>query len=349
MTRAPTSQTQRAPRPLPTIPKIGVRIAGTGSALPSRRITNDDIASIVDTSDEWIFQRTGIRERRVCDWTKGESNTQLCTEALRGALESSGIAAAELDMVICGTITQDRRCPATATVVAGALGATNAGGWDLGAACSGFVFAVNAAHDLIRVGTYRTIGVIGCDTVSSLVDYTDRGTCILFGDAAGAAVLRATDDTTKGIIAQATRSDGRGWRELYIPAHFGEIRPEDDLRTHKAGCLFMNGREIFKFAVVKFGDLIEETLQRAGVKVEDVDMFVCHQSNARILESARERFGIPREKLYMNIDRIGNTSAGSVALCLDEVWRSGRVKEGQLMMVVAFGAGLTWGACLWQV
>jgi 3-oxoacyl-[acyl-carrier-protein] synthase III len=339
----------RPVRTLPAVPRIGVRIAGTGSALPSRRITNDDIATIVDTSDEWIFQRTGIRERRVCDWEKGESNTQLCTEALRRALEAAGIAAEELDMVIAGTITQERRCPGVSAIVAGALGAKRAGAWDLGAACSGFVFSMNAAHDLIRVGTYKTIGVIGADTVSSLVDYTDRGVCILFGDAAGAAVLRATDDTTKGIIAQATHSDGRGWRELYMPAHFGDIRLQDDLKTHKAGCLYMNGREIFKFAVATFSQLIDETLQKAGVKAEEVDMFVCHQSNARILESARERFGIPHEKLYVNIDRIGNTSAGSVALCLDELTRAGRVREGQLVMLVAFGAGLTWGSCLWQL
>ncbi|MGD9690508.1 MAG: beta-ketoacyl-ACP synthase III [Phycisphaerales bacterium] len=334
---------------LPPMPRVGVRIAGVGSALPSRRLTNTDIGTVVETNDEWIYQRTGIRERRVCDWSKGESNTSLCTEALRRALEHASIPAAELDLIICGTITQDRRCPSTACVVSAALGAGHAGAWDLGAACSGFVFGLNAAHDMIRAGSHKTIGVIGADTVSSLIDYNDRGVCILFGDAAGAAVLRATDDVSRGIIAQSTRADGSGWRDLYMPAHFAEIRPEDDLTTHHPACLYMNGREVFKFAVGTFSELIDETLQKAGVKADEVDMFVCHQSNARILEAARERFGIPSEKLYVNIDRVGNTSAGSVPVCLDELWKAGKIREGQLVMMVAFGAGLTWGSCLWQL
>ena len=337
------------PQRLPALPRVGVRIAGTGSALPSRILTNEELSRTVDTTDDWIVQRTGIRTRRLCDWSKGESNLSLCTDALRGALTSANIPASELDLLICGTITQDMRCPSTACLVAQAVGADQCGAWDLGAACSGFVFSINTAHDLIRAGAHRTIGVIGCDAVSSITDYTNRGVCILFGDAAGAAILRATDDETKGIIAKVIRADGRGWRDLYMPGWQAHIADTADLLVHRTQCLQMNGREIFKFAVTTFQQLIAETLAKGCVSAEQVDMFVCHQSNARILESAREKFGIPREKLYVNIDRVGNSSAGSVPLCLDELVKAGRVKEGQLVMLVAFGAGLTWGSCLWQL
>lgn len=334
---------------LPEIPRRGVRIVGTGSALPSRVLTNKDLATIVATDDEWIVQRTGIRERRICDWKKGESNLTLCTEALRRALTAAKMDAKELDLIICGTITQDMRCPSTACMVAQGVGAGHAGAWDLAAACSGFVFGVNAAHDLIRIGTHKAIGVIGADTISSILDYENRGVCILFGDAAGAAVLTATDDATKGIIAQVNKADGSGWRDLYMPGCAGDIPPGSDLTVFKSGCLQMNGREVFKFAVGTFSELIDETLQKAGLKAEDIDVFVAHQSNARILDAARERFGIPAEKLYVNIDRVGNTSGGSVPVCLDELWRAGKIREGQLVLMVAFGAGLTWGSCLWQM
>lgn len=334
---------------LPEIPRRGVRIVGTGSALPSRVLTNRDIATVVATDDEWIQQRTGIRERRVCDWSKGETNLSLCTEALRRALDAAHLKGTDLDLIICGTITQDLRCPSTACMVAQGVGAGHAGAWDLGAACSGFVFGVNAAHDLIRIGTHKAIGVIGADTISSILDYENRGVCILFGDAAGAAVLTATDDATKGIIAQVTKADGSGWRDLYMPASAVDIPAGSDLTVYKSGCLQMNGREVFKFAVGTFSELIDETLHKAGLKASDVDVFVAHQSNARILDAARERFGIPAEKLYINIDRVGNTSAGSVPVCLDELWRAGKIREGQLVLMVAFGAGLTWGSCLWQM
>jgi 3-oxoacyl-[acyl-carrier-protein] synthase-3 len=337
------------PRPLPTPPRVGVRIIGTGSALPARVVTNDDIASIVQTTDEWIYQRTGIRQRHVCEQAKGEGNLDLCIRSLRIALESARLRADELDLIICGTISQDLRCPSTACMVAGALGAGRAAAWDLGAACSGFVYGLNVAHDLIRGGNYRRIGVIGADTVSALVDYTNRGTCILFGDAAGAAVLTATDDPAKGCLAQANHANGSAWPDLFMPGDEAMVTKEYDRASVRPMCLQMNGKAVFKFAVGTFQELIAETLDKAGMTADQVDLFVCHQSNARILEAARERFGIPHEKLYINIDRVGNTSAGSVPLCYDELVRAGRVHEGMTVMFVAFGAGLTWTSSLWQM
>lgn len=335
-------------RPLPAIPGRGVVILGSGSAVPSGELTNDELADIVQTSDEWIFQRTGIRKRRICDHAKGESNLTLCTESLRGALAQSNLKASDLDLIICGTITQDFRCPSTACLVAANLGAGTAAAWDLGAACCGFVYSLNVAHDLIRIGTHRRIGVIGCDTISAITDYTNRGVCILFGDAAGAVVLSATDDTTKGCIAQVNKANGTGWHDLYMPTWIENIPENSDWNTVRIGCLQMNGKAVFKFAVSTFQELISETLAKADLPVEAIDMFVCHQSNARILEAAREKFGIPTEKLYVNIDRIGNSSAGSVPLCFDELNKAGKIKTGMKVLFLAFGAGVTWTSSLWQ-
>lgn len=334
---------------MPVPPRVGVRIAGVASQLPSRVVANNDLATIVETNDEWIYQRTGIRERRMCDRSKGESNRWLCATSLRKALDEAKMPATELDLIICGTITQDMRCPSTACLVAADVGAGHAAAWDLGAACCGFVYSLNVAHDLIRMGNYKAIGVIGCDTVTSLIDYTNRGVCILFGDGAGAAVLRATDDQSKGCLAQVNKADGSGWHDLYMPGEDWMIPEGFDRSVHKVGCLQMNGKAVFKFAVGTFQELIAETLEKAGLRADEIDAFICHQSNMRILESARERFGIPAEKLHTNIDRVGNTSAGSVPLVFDELVREGKVKDGMKVMFVAFGAGLTWSASVWQL
>lgn len=339
----------RAFVPLTPVVSAGVRIAGTGSAIPTGILTNTDIADLVATDDEWIRQRTGIAERRVCDPKKGESNLSLCTEALRSALESANLQASDLDLIICGTITQDVRCPSTACLVAAKLGAGSASAWDLGAACCGFVYSLNVAHDLIRCGSRKRIGVIGCDTVSAIMDYTNRGVCILFGDAAGAVVLEQSSDQTLGCVAQVNKADGSGWRDLFIPGFADHLTPETDVSVVRMGCLQMNGKAVFKFAVSTFQELIIETLDKAGLTADEVDLFVCHQSNARILEAARARFGIPEEKLYVNIDRIGNTSAGSVGLCFDELTKAGRVKPGMRVLFLAFGAGVTWTSSLWQI
>lgn len=331
--------------------RIGVRIAGTGAYLPDDKITNADLERLMDTSDEWIVQRTGIRERRRIDRAKGESPHFIAATALQRALGEARMEARELDLIIVGTVSGDMNCPSTACRVADLLKATPAAAFDVGAACCGFVFSMGVAHDMIRTGTFRNVGVIGCDVLTPLVEYNTHGRAcaVIFGDAAGAAVLRATDDPSRGIIAQAMHADGSGWPNLFIPRNDFDYPPGFDRAQTAIGKMFMNGREVFKFAVGTFNNLIQETLDKAGLTADDVAQFICHQSNYRILEAARERFGLPREKLYVNIDRVGNTSAGSVPVSLDELRRAGRVREGDKVMLVAFGAGLTWGASLWQL
>lgn len=334
------------PRPAPG---IGVRLAGTGHCVPEGRLTNADFEKLVDTSDEWIVQRTGIRERRRCDPKKNESARTLCVKALTRALEDARIDPKELDLLILGTVTGEMTCPATACRVAAEVGAAGAGALDIIAACSSFVYGLNMAHDMIRSGAIRTAAVMGCDIMSEIMDYTDRGVSILFGDAAGAAIIKATDDTSRGIIASSLHADGTGWRELYLPRKERDLPEGVRAQDVKLGVLQMNGREVYKFAVTTFGRLIEETLEKAGLAASDIDMFVCHQSNARILESARTRFGIPESKLYVNIDRFGNCSGGSVPVVLDELRKQGKCKEGDIVMFVAFGGGLTWASSLWRL
>lgn len=342
--------TTPARRPI-AVPSRGVRLAGTGRFTPEKRLTNADLERIMDTSDEWIVQRTGIRERRICDPDQHETCTGVSAAALQRALQDAKIPASELDLIIVATVSAEMACPSVACRVGAMLGSGTAGAFDLAAACCGFVYAMNLAHDLIRVGTYRTVGVVGCDTLSEVMDYSTEGRqcAIIFGDGAGAAVLRATDDASKGVIAQSTHADGRGWEDLYIPRKPRDVPPHHDPALHKPPFMQMNGRAVFKFAVSTFPQVIQETLDKAGIAAGDVDQYVCHQSNVRILDAARERFGLPPDKLYVNIDRFGNTSAGSVPICLDELRAAGKIREGSLIMLVAFGGGLTWSSSLWQL
>ncbi|PKL33981.1 MAG: 3-oxoacyl-ACP synthase [Planctomycetes bacterium HGW-Planctomycetes-2] len=334
---------------IPKTPAIGVRIAGSGCHYPEQKLTNADFERMVDTSDEWIVQRTGIRERRRCDPAKGESAVWLCTEALKKALADARMPASELDLIVLASVTGEMSCPSTACRVAANVGAGTAGAFDLLAACSGFVYAMTLAHDHIRMGRGRSVAVIGCDVMSSVMDYSDRGVSILFGDAAGAAILRATDDPALGIISSAMHADGSRWHDLYLPRKQRDFPEGASFTPDKVGHLQMNGREVYKFAVGTFCGLIEETLQKVGLDAHQIDHYICHQSNARMLDSARERFGLPHEKMYVNIDRFGNCSAGSIPVCLDELRRAGRVRDGQLVMFVAFGGGLTWSSSLWRL
>jgi len=330
---------------------IGVRIAGCGSALPQTRLTNADLEKLMDTSDEWIVQRTGIQERRIARREQGESTLTLSKGALNVALERAGMKGEELDLVICATMTAEMGCPPTSCRLADEVGAVHAGAWDLSGACCGFVYGLNVAHSMMRASGYRNVALIGADTLTRYMKYDTscRDTAILFGDAAGAVVLKATDDLSKGMIAQAIHADGGRWKDLYVPEHICDFPEEHEADPELLQTVRMNGRAVFRFAVGTFQDLIAETLEKAGVTADDVAHYVCHQSNARILSAARERFGIPEEKMYVNIERYGNTVAASVPLCLDELWTQGRVREGDLVLFVAFGGGLTWGSSLWRV
>jgi len=330
-------------------PRMGVRIAGVGHYVPEKKLTNADLEKMLDTSDEWITQRTGIKERRICDHEKGESNRVMAAGALERALADARMEASELDCVIVGTCTSESPVPSVACRISDIVGAGKAAAFDLVAGCSGFAYALNVAHSMIASGAYRSVGVVGCDEMSSILDYKDRSICILFGDAAGAAILRVTDDPSKGLLAQAMHADGSGWPDLHMPRRPEDIPEGVDPDSLKLGTLQMNGRSVYRFAVGTFSNLIQETLDKAGLTADEVDHFVCHQSNARILEAARERFGLPEEKLYINIDRYGNTSAGSAPLCLSELRQMGRIKDGDLVMIVAFGAGLTWASSLWRI
>lgn len=327
----------------------GVTIAGTGMAFPSKVLTNQDLEKLMDTSDEWIVQRTGIHTRRIVG--EGESTHTLSTQALKAACEDAKLNPAELDLVIVATMTPEMPCPASACRVAAGVGAARAGAFDLNAACSGFVFGLNTADALIRTGAYRNIGLVGADTLSVHMDYSNagRGTAIIFGDGAGAAVISATSDRSKGVLAQAMHADGEGWKDIYVPMCSRDFPAGIEPDESKHGHVQMNGATVFKFAVGTFPEVIAQTLEKAGVTAGEVDMYVCHQSNARILQAARERFGLAEDKLYVNIDRYGNTVGASVPLCLHELRQAGRVKAGMKVMFVAFGGGLTWGSSLWQL
>lgn len=327
---------------------IGVRLAGAGSAVPRRIVTNSDLARHVATSDEWIRQRTGIERRHFC--TPGEeSEFTLARDAITAALADAGKEAAELDLLIHASVTMEMVCPSNACRIASAIGAAPAAAFDLVAACSGFVYALNLADTLVRCGRARTVGIIGCDALSSIIDFEDRSVSILFGDGAGAAVLTADDDVTRGCLYQTMGADGDGWHSLYLPRKPEDVPVGHEDHPARMGTLRMNGREVYKFAVNKFREVIEDALAQTGLTVDDVAQFVCHQSNLRIIESAMEKIGLPPEKVHVNINEYGNTSAGSVGLVFDEVRRAGRAKEGDIVVFVAFGAGLTWASSVWRL
>ncbi len=325
-----------------------MRLLATGSAVPSRVMTNDDFAKYLDTSDAWIYERTGIRERRIA--ADGETTAPLAVAAGRSALAESGVDPKDIDLVICATITPEVPFPATACFVQRDLGLVNAAAFDLSAACSGFLYSLITAAKFLQGGSWKTALVIGADCMSRVSDYQDRGTCILFGDGAGAAVVqRAKAGDGKGILHHRMHADGRGADLLFVPAG-GTRRPASaETVAQRQHYLRMNGREIYKFAVSRMQEIIEQTLCEAGVRPEQVDMVIPHQSNLRIIESARQKIGWPAEKMLINIHRYGNTSAASIGVGLDEARRAGQVSEGDLVLLVAFGAGLTWASILWQL
>lgn len=319
------------------------RILGTGSCLPEENITNDRLSQVVDTSDEWISTRTGIRNRRI---VKGESGAGMAAEAARKALENAKVDAGEIGLIIVATCSGDLQFPSTACVVQKEIGASNAVAFDLGAACSGFLFALNTAHAYLQSGIYRKAMVIGTEVLSKLVDWTDRSTCVLFGDGAGAAVVGRDETGLEGFVqhSDGSRGDvltciGRPTRNLI---HSEEERT--DYRVNATEYLAMNGQEVFKFAVKKVPECIRQVLEDTGTDPGQVDWYILHQANSRIIRSVAKRLEVPEERFPMNMDRYGNTSAASIPILLDEMNREGMLARGQTLVLSGFGAGLTWGA-----
>ncbi len=329
--------------------KYGVTIAGTGKAVPEQRLTNKDLEKILDTSDEWIVQRTGIKERRICNRENGESAFTIQRDALAKALSSANMKGSDLDLVIVASVSSEMACPSNACRVAAAVEATPAGAFDLVAACSGFVYALNLADTLIKSGQYRAIGIVGGEEMSRVMDYRDRRVSVLFGDAASSAILVRSNDITKGSIDHTMGADGTNWNQLYIPRDEYDLVDGEDPDEVKIGCLRMKGSEVYKFAVKQFQSVIKESLLKNNLCVDDIDQFVCHQSNIRIIDSACERLGLPGEKVLVNLPKYGNTSAASVGLVLDDLWISRKIDEGMLLFFVAFGGGMTWATNIWRV
>lgn len=318
-------------------------VTGTGSALPSRVLTNHDLEKMVDTSDEWITTRTGIKERRIA--AEDEYLSLYATEASRRALEMSGVPAADLDLIICATVTPDKPIPSTSCTIQENLGARRAAAFDLAAGCSGFIYGLAVADRFLTGGGYRHVLVIGAELLSKYVDWQDRTTCIIFADGAGATVLSARDGTS-GILATSLRSDGSMADYIQVPAG-GTMMPasERTVREH-LHYIRMKGNETFKIAVRSIEEVSREVLAASGLSASDIDHYIPHQANRRIIEAVGTRLGLRPDQVYINIDRVGNTSSASIPIALDEAVRAGRIHTGDTVLFAAFGAGLTWGAAL---
>ena len=319
-------------------------IRGSGSALPKRAVSNAEMAAMVDTTDEWIVERTGIRNRYIAG--EGETTATLATEAARKALEAAGIDATDVGLIVLATATPDQTFPATATQVQHALGCNGGIAFDVAAVCSGFLYAMAVADSMLKTGMARTALVIGAETFSRILDWDDRTTCVLFGDGAGAMVLQvqdvdAGDPMAPGIIATRLHADGKHNELLYVDG--------GPSTTGTVGKLRMRGKEVFRHAVTNLADVLRETLAEAGVEADEIDWVVPHQANARILDATARKLGLPAEKVIVTVDRHANTSAASVPLAYDTAVRDGRIKSGDLVMFEAMGGGFTWGASLARV
>jgi 3-oxoacyl-[acyl-carrier-protein] synthase-3 len=319
------------------------RIIGTGSCVPDKVLTNSDLEKFLDTSDEWIVSRTGIRERRIAG--EGEYTSDLATRAAQRALAMAGVRAEEIDLVVVGTITGDFPWPATACLVQKNLGATGSAAFDVSAACSGFVYALDAAVRRIETGASKKALAIGAEVLSRAVDWEDRNTCILFGDGAGAVVLEGQEGEL-GVLSTHLHADGSYWELLYQPG-FGSRYPASEAGIkERLPFLKMQGNEVFKVAVRSLSEVAQEALVANGMTTADIDLFIPHQANRRILEATAKRLGLRDEQVYINVDRFGNTSGASIPLALDEANRAGRVKDGDIVLLDAFGGGFTWASAL---
>ncbi len=320
--------------------QVFARIAGTGSYLPEKVLTNDDLARFVDTSDEWISSRTGIRQRHVA--AEGETTCDLAYNASIRALEAAGVDASEIDLIVVGTTTPDLIFPSTACLLQHRLGANGCPAFDVNAACSGFVYALTVADKFVRCGAAKTVLVVGAETLTRMLDWNDRTTCVLFGDGAGAVVLRPDEET--GILSTHLHADGGKKELLWNPVGVSTGFRTDE---HNAGVrVLMAGSEVFKHAVKALDSLVDETLDANGLDRHDIDWLIPHQANLRIIDATAKRLDMPMERVIVTVDRHGNTSAGSVPLALDEAVRSGRIQRGQLLLLEAFGGGFTWGSAL---
>jgi len=314
-------------------------ITGTGSALPRTVVTNADLAARVDTTDDWIVERTGIRQRYIAE--PDETTSSLATEAARRALEAAGVEASQIDLIVLATATPDQTFPAAATIVQHNLGCHGGMAFDVAAVCSGFLYAVGVADSMLRSGMASRALVIGSETFSRILDWEDRTTCVLFGDGAGAIVLEAREesgDAPRGVLATRLHADGNHNELLYVDGGVST--------TGTVGKLRMRGREVFRHAVVNLAEVLREVLSEANLTTADIDWLVPHQANARILEATARKLDMPREKVVVTVDQHANTSAASVPLALDTAVRDGRIKQGDLVMLEAMGGGFTWGASL---
>jgi len=325
-------------------PRFSAVITGHGSFVPAKTLTNEDVSKIVDTSDEWITTRTGIKKRHITN--ESETTAYLATEASKRALDEAGVLAQELDMIIVGTITPEMVFPSTACFVQKELGAINASVFDIGAACSGFIYGVSIAQQFLEQGNSDKILVIGAETLSKIANWRDRSSCVLFGDGAGAVVLERSTDTERGIIYSTMSSDGSRWKALNCQAHGSRYPSSRKLKEPNKKFMEIRGREVYQQAVRRIVEAVNECLEETNTSRDELDMVISHQMNARIIESAAKRLGLPDDKVFLNIAEYGNTSAASVPIAFDDCVRQGKLKRGDKVILVAFGAGLTWGANL---
>jgi 3-oxoacyl-[acyl-carrier-protein] synthase-3 len=326
--------------------EIAVIIAGTGSCVPDKKLTNADFAKLVDTSDEWIVQRTGMKERRVV--SEGESTATLGASAARRAIAAAGIKPEDIDLIVTATVTPEMGFPSTACFIAKDLGLTSTPAFDITAACSGFIYALEIGSNFIKSGKYKNVLVIGAETLTRITDYQDRASCILFGDGAGAVVLQASNETGRGMLYSSLHADGHGWQLLhYLPGSRYPISKE--MIEKRDNYMKINGRDVYKFAVSRFTELIEDAMAKCKLTIEDIKLVVPHQVNQRIIDSALEKIGLPKEKAFVNLDMMGNTSAASIPIALDEAVRAGKLQKGDLVIFVAFGGGLTWANAVFRM
>ncbi|MEE8461724.1 MAG: beta-ketoacyl-ACP synthase III [Acidobacteriota bacterium] len=324
--------------------KIRAQITALGMYVPEKRVTNDDLALLVDTSDEWIRERSGISERRFV--SDGQANSDLSVKAIENAFQGGGFRPEELDLIIVATVTPDMMFPSTACIVQDKIGARNAWSFDLSGACSGFLYAMATGAQFVQTGMYKKVLVVGTDVMSSILNFEDRSTCVLFGDGAGAILLEPTEDHDVGIIDFLLHSDGAGGKFLYMPAG-GSLHPAShETIDKKMHYVHQDGRNVFKHAVKLITEVSRDILERNGYTADDVNLFIPHQANLRIIQSSLKRLGLSPDRVVINIDRYANTTAATIPIGLTEAHQQGRIKNGDLLLLASFGAGFTWGSVL---